>query len=124
MKELQVLGIVRIGKEKMSNGKYNDYIELVEKFQWSLDDEFQNMIKNFDWDSLTTTETDAAADKKQPKPMRRIYPGSDMWQCDNCKIQGDFHFIRNHTLVCKKTQQQQQPEQQRQQVDKEQTLLS
>ena len=65
------------------------------------------MTKNFDWDSLTTTGTDLeadTADKKQPKPMRRIYPGSDIWQCDNCKIQGDFHFIRNHTPVCEKKQ--------------------
>ena len=40
MNELQVLDVVRIGKEAR-NGSYNYYIELLEKFHWLLEEELQ-----------------------------------------------------------------------------------
>jgi hypothetical protein len=110
MKELQVLDVVRIGSEKMSNGKQHDYIELVEKFQWLLEDEFQNLIKDFDWDTWRGLEDD-----KIPRPMHRTYPGSDRWECDYCKLSGDFYSIRNHVPNCRKQQEDK--------ADKEQTTL-
>lgn len=111
MKELDVLEVVKVGKEKMSNGKYHDYVELVEKFHWLLDNEFQNLLKDFGWDIWTGSEDDEA-----PLPMRRIYPGSDKWECDYCKLSGDFYSIRNHVLNCKEQLEDKE-------VDKGQTKL-
>jgi hypothetical protein len=101
MKELQVLDVVRIGKE-VRNGGDNYYIELLEKFDWLLEDQFQNLIKGFDWEALIESESQS----KEPKPMHRSYPGSDIWECDNCGIKGDVHRIENHIPYCGKSQQQ------------------
>jgi DNA-binding MarR family transcriptional regulator len=99
MKELEVLGIVKITKETIPNGKgkRGDCITLVDKFQWLLEGQFQNLIKDFDWDALTAgSEEEEDEVENQPKPMHRAYDGSDIWECDYCKIRGDRHFIESH----------------------------
>lgn len=76
MKELQILDVVRIGKEA-GNGGDSYYVELLEKFDWLLEDEFQNLIKGFEWESLIASKP--ISDSKEPKSMHRSYPGSDIW---------------------------------------------
>ena len=77
---------------------------MLEKFHWLLEDEFQNLIKGFDWEALT----DAGAESREPKPMHRSYPGSDIWECNNCGLKGDVHQIENHIAYCNKKQQQEE----------------
>jgi predicted transcriptional regulator len=105
MKELQLLGIVRVGKEsRYADGKHKeDYIELLDRFKWLIQKPFQKIIKDLDWEAFEF-EGPAEQDKEEesPKPMHRLYPRSDKWVCDLCGRQDDIHGIRNHLPYCDK----------------------
>jgi Mn-dependent DtxR family transcriptional regulator len=121
MKELEVLGLVRIGKE-VKNGGYNYYIELLEKFEWLLQKEFQELIQGFDWEQVVLDKEEEEADNNNiSKSIYRAYPGSDMWECKNCKLRGDIHFMENHH--CSGCENEYKDKERRAQTDNEQTTL-
>jgi predicted transcriptional regulator len=93
MKELQVLGLVSIGKETR-NGGDNDYIQLLEEFDWLLQKQFQDLIKGFDLEEVEEEQEQTTS--AITKPIYRAYPSSDIWKCRNCKLKGDIHFMDNH----------------------------
>ena len=68
-----------------------------------------DLTSGFDWEVLT--ESKSESESKEPKPMHRSYPGSDIWECDNCGLKGDVHQIENHISYCDKKQQQQKKQQ-------------
>ena len=53
---------------------------------------------------------ESESESKEPKPMHRSRPGSDIWECDKCGIKGDVHYIENHIPYCGTKQEQQQQE--------------
>jgi Mn-dependent DtxR family transcriptional regulator len=103
MKELEVIGLVSIGKEAISGTtrNYSYYIKLVSDFHWLIEDRFQNIMKDFDWDTFDTagevTEEPASVKKE---PMHRLY--GDRWACDLCGWKDDIHGVRNHIPHCDK----------------------
>jgi hypothetical protein len=42
--------------------------------------------------------------------MHRSYPDSDIWECDNCGLKGDVHYIENHIPYCREKKQEQEEE--------------
>jgi predicted transcriptional regulator len=121
MMELELLGLVRLQNEKnANNNRRKYYIELDPAFKWLLGDEFQDLIKDFNWkqvideeeekeekkegdnqddkDAAATTTTTTADNNNS---IHRKYPGSDIWECLKCKIYGDYFLIKNH--VCNKS---------------------
>jgi hypothetical protein len=50
--------LVRIGQEMINGGNPDYYIELLEKFNWLLEEEFQDLIKGFDWEEVTMEDED------------------------------------------------------------------
>jgi hypothetical protein len=135
MKELEVIGLVTIGKDALeTNGqirKSTHYIELVQDFRWLIEPRFQNLMKGFNWDTFDTKgetpepEQDVR-DSDKPKPMHRLY--ADRWVCDLCGWQDDIHGVRNHLPYCKKKPNQdnskaEQSNNDDDDTDKEQTQL-
>jgi hypothetical protein len=94
MKELEILGLVRLGTEKR-NGGDSHYIELVEKFDWLLDVPFQELIKDFDWNQFEAPEEQ---EQQTNGSIYRMWQHSDQWACRHCKLTGDIHLMRKH--VC------------------------
>lgn len=92
MKELEVLGLVRIGKESRNGGE-NYYIELLERFKWLLEREFQDLIQGLDREQHQIMDED---DDNIPKSIYRAYPGSDVWKCNNCRLTGDIYVMKKH----------------------------
>jgi predicted transcriptional regulator len=118
MKELEVIGLVSIGKEAISGTtrNYSYYIKLVPDFHWLIEDRFQNLMKGFNWDIFDTKgETSEPEleirDSDKPKPMHRLRPGSDRWVCDFCGWQDDIHGLRNHLPHCDKNPDKRQEQQ-------------
>jgi hypothetical protein len=114
MKELEVIGLVSIGKEAVSGTtrNYSYYIELVPDFQWLIEPRFQNIMKGFDWETFDTKgetlEEPEQKPEQKPEPMHRLRPGSDRWVCDLCGLQNDIHGVRNHFPYCDNNPDKQQ----------------
>jgi hypothetical protein len=95
MKELEILGLVRMGS-KNKNGGDNHYIELMPEYGWLLEEQFQGLIKNFDW-SQCETEAEGEQEEEQRNPsIYRMWQHSDQWACRRCKLYGDIHLMREH----------------------------
>jgi hypothetical protein len=105
MKELEVLGLVRIGKE-VRNGGENYYIELLERFNWLLEKDFQDLIQGLDWEQHQIIMDED--DDNIPESIYRAYPGSDAWKCKNCRLTGDIYLMKKHYCSGNKTEENQE----------------
>jgi hypothetical protein len=102
MKELQLLGVVRVGREPRPSDRKSkeDYIELLQRFKWLVEEPFQQLAKSFDWEVF---ESPIETAHKQALPMERAYPNSDIWRCKLCKKHtGDHTDVVNHIPICPK----------------------
>jgi DNA-binding MarR family transcriptional regulator len=120
MKELEVLGLVRIGKE-VKNGGYNYYIELLEKFDWLLQKEFQELMQG-EWQQVVI-DKEEVDDNHISESIYRAYPSSDLWECKNCKLRADIHFMENHDCSGCGKEDKDKDRETRRQIDKEQITL-
>jgi DNA-binding MarR family transcriptional regulator len=121
MKELQILGLVRISTDRVTS---ENYIEITEKFQWLLEEEFQDLIQGFDWGQVIIKQQDEDEEiiideDTINKSIYRSYPHSDIWACKNCKLKGDLRFMQVHD--CSGSSKDEDP--QHQQKDKGQKTL-
>ena len=108
MKELQLLGVVRVGREsRRSDGKSKeDYIELLDRFKWLIGDLFQQVAKNLDWEIFDSPIGAGVGygyqvQAREKLPMERAFPHSDKWRCKLCnKHTGDHADVVNHIAIC------------------------
>jgi predicted transcriptional regulator len=85
MKELQLLGVVRVGKEsRYADGKHKeDYIELLDRFKWLIEESFQKiaMILNsrISEKRRLVKEKDRIDRHKDSRMMKRLLSGAQVF---------------------------------------------